>query len=289
MQFTHQSINGQVLPNAQALVPLNDVGMLRAYAVFDYFRVLGGVPVFLEDHLDRLFRSAELMHLELSWDRSRLREMILELIAVNRADNAGFRVIVTGGNTEDGFTPGTPNCYMTLHPLPSHSPEDYIRGSKLITSAYERDMPTVKTCIYIQSLLVRKAMKEAGAVEVLYHGDGKITECSRSNIFFVSPDNMLITPEDGMLRGVTRKQVLEIAGSLNIRVDLRCIHLDELPEMKESFITSTTRGVLPIVQIDKTRIGTGTPGNMTLQLHDAFEQRVKEIVARGAIGVSSSP
>jgi len=285
MPFTHQIINGKILPKAQALIPLTDLGMLRAYAIFDYFRILEGVPVFVEDHLDRMFRSAAQMELQLRWDRDRIRQMILDLIEVNAAQSAGCRVVVTGGFSEDGYSPAETNLYMMLHLLPEYDPRDYSDGCKLITSGYVRDLPSVKTCIYVQSLLVRKSMKQAEAVEVLYHWKGSITECSRSNVFFVTKANVLVTPTDGMLHGITRKHVLEIAGRLGLTVELREVHLDELSGMKEAFITSSTRGVLPIIQIGETVIGEGKPGNTTHRLHDAFEIEVVKCVQEGKVSL----
>ncbi len=280
MPFTHQSINGQLLPKEQALIPLTDLGMLRAYAIFDFFRVLNGVPVFLEDHLDRLTRSANTMDLPLPFDRVAIRRMINELIEANHAKRAGFRLVITGGFSEDGFTPGKPNIYMMLHELPEYDPLDVVTGCKLITSAYVRDVPTVKTCIYVQSLLVNKDRQKAGAVEVLYHWKGSITECSRSNIFFVTPDGVLVTPKEGMLHGITRKQVLAIANDSGILIELREVHLEELPWFREAFLTSSTRGVLPIVQIADQIIGDGKPGEMTKMFYDVFEERVKEVIGK---------
>jgi len=281
MAYTYQSINGMILPREKALIPLTDIGMLRAYAIFDFFRVLDGVPIFIEDHLDRLLRSASTMEMSLPWDRSAIRKMILDLISANHADRAGFRVVVTGGFSEDGFAPGTPNIYMMLHELPVYDPKDVVKGCKLITSAYVRDYPMVKTCIYVQSLLVNKRMREAGAIEVLYHWKGSITECSRSNIFFVTPEGTLVTPLEGMLQGITRKQVLSIAKEKGIPVDLREVQLEELALFKEAFLTSSTRGVLPITQIDDQVIGNGSPGSITMTLHDAFESVVSNIRTSG--------
>lgn len=279
MPFTHQSINGKILPKEQALIPLTDLGMLRAYAIFDFFRVLQGTPVFLEDHLDRLQKSIALLEFPVHKTRDEFRKMIFDMIEANNARDAGFRIVVTGGFSEDGFTPSIPNIYMMLHDLPVYAPEDYSHGCKLVSSAFVREMPGAKTCMYVQSLLVNKPMKQAGAVEVLYHWKGSITECSRSNIFFVSPEDVLITPKDGMLHGITRKQVLAIAEEKGMPIQLREVHMEELPWFKEVFMTSSTRGVLPIVQIDQQVIGDGKPGSVTQLLHDVFEERVKEQIA----------
>lgn len=280
MPFTHQSINGKILPKAEALIPLTDLGLLRAYAIFDFFRVLNGVPVFLEDHLDRMMGSASKMDLELRWSRDEIRKMIHDVIIANDAHDAGFRVVVTGGFSEDGFSPGTPNIYMMLHDLPVYDPMDVVKGCKLITSEYLRDVPSVKTCNYVQSLMLNKRRKEEGAVEVLYHWKGSISECSRSNLFYVTPQGTLVTTRDGLLNGITRKHVLQIAEDSGILVELRDVHLEELPWFKEVLLTSSTRGVLPIVQIDKQVIGDGKPGEMTKMLHDVFAERVKKVIGK---------
>jgi D-alanine transaminase/branched-chain amino acid aminotransferase len=283
MTFTHQSINGQILPVESARIPLTDLGMLRAYAIFDFFRVLEGIPVFLEDHLDRLMRSASTMGMRLPWTREDIRTMILDLITANNAGKAGFRVVITGGFSEDGFTPDQPNIFMMLHALPEYDAQDYVRGCKLISSAYVRDVPTVKTCIYVHSLLENTRMREAGAMEVLYHSNGSITECSRSNVFFVTPEGALVTPKDGMLLGITRKQVLAIAADKGIPFEFRDVHLEELGSFSEVFLTSSTRGVLPIIQIDDLIIGDGHPGAVTTELHEAFEALVRNVLSAGIV------
>ena len=266
MEFSHQLINGRVLPKEEALIPLTDLGMLRAYAIFDFFRILDGAPVFIEDHLNRLIASADKMALDLPWSRADIHNMIIALIRENHADRAGCRIVVTGGFSEDGYTPSTPNIYMMLHNLPAYDPTDWLKGCKLISSPYVRDVPSVKTINYVKSILVNKSVKSAGAVEVLYHWKGIITECSRSNIFFVSPERSLITPAEGILSGITRKQVLDISDKLGIHIELRDIHMEELPWVSEAFITSSTRGVLPIIQIDDVIIGNGNPGELTMSL-----------------------
>ena len=108
------------------------------------------------------------------------------MIRVNKAERAGFRVVVTGGFSEDGYSiPEKKNIYMMLHQLPPNDPKQYESGVKLLTSSYQRDIPSAKTTIYIQSMHLQPQIKKAGAFEVLYHWKGEITECSRCNIFFI--------------------------------------------------------------------------------------------------------
>jgi len=270
----YQIINGEVLSQEDAKIPTNDLGMLRGYAIFDYFRVLEGKPVFCDDHLSRLFHSLDVMDLELTYSMEELKEMIAELIAKNEASEAGFRILVTGGFAEDGYTPKSPNLFMMMHALPRYDPTVSEKGSKLLTSQFQRVMPSVKTTIYVQSIHFAKKMKKEGAIEVLYHWDGNITECSRSNIFFVDKDDTIITPKHGVLKGITRKHTLEIAKG-KYKVEMRPVHMDEIPSMKEIFITSTTKAVMPIVQIDDMVIGDGKPGPVSLDLAKRFQKVLK--------------
>lgn len=252
------------------MIPTNDLGMLRGYGIFDYFRVLEGKPVFVEDHLNRLFHSLDVMDLELAYSKEELLDMIVELIDKNEAKRAGFRILVTGGFATDGYTPTEPNLYMMMHSLPSYDPSILENGAKLLSTAYQRVMPSVKTTIYVQSIHYAKKMKREGAVEVLYHWDGNITECSRSNIFFVDQNDTIITPKYGVLKGITRKNTLEVAKD-RYQVDERSVHMDEIPDMKEVFITSSTKAVMPIIQIDDLVIGDGKPGAITLDLAERFQ------------------
>ncbi len=278
--MNYQLINGKILKAEDALIPLNDLGLLRGYSVFDYFRVLKGVPVFIEDHVARLLTSARKLNLEPRWTAEDLKRLCEELISVNGggAVNAGMRIIITGGFSPDGYTPTEANLFMTLHPLPQYAPSDYVDGRVLITSNYTRSMADIKTTVYGHVLSLRKKVKEANAIEVLYHTNGSITECSRANIFFVKKDDSIVTPSSDLLMGITRKHVMELARRADYTISEGDVNLDELSEMKEVFVTSTTKGVLPIVQIDDTVIGDGHVGEVAITLRNVFLHLIDEYI-----------
>ena len=278
MAFDYQLINGDIFSKDKALIPLNDLGMLRSYSIFDFFRVIEGKPVFVEDHWDRLMHSADVMDLKLPWETGEIDAMCRALVAKNAAMDAGMRVLVTGGYAEDGYTPSTPNIYMMLHTLPTYPETYYTQGAKLISTAYMRDMPSVKTTIYIQSIHFKKKMQEEGAVEVLYQWQGNVAECSRSNVFFVDAAGTIITPKHGMLKGITRKQVIALAEQF-YNVSQSPVQYAEIGTMKEAFITSTTKGVMPIQQIDDQIVGDGTVGPVTLELMGKFEAHVAQYLS----------
>ena len=274
-------INGEILHKDQALIPVYDLGLLRGLGIFDFFRVWDGVPVFAEDHIARLQHSLHLIGLNTGVTDEQWMKWFHEMIEVNKAERAGFRVVVTGGFSEDGYTiPEQKNIYLMLHHLPENDPKQFENGVSLITSSYQRDIPSAKTTIYIQSMQMQPQIKRAGAFEVLYHWKGEITECSRCNIFFIDNHGVIHTPKNSMLKGITRKQVLEIAQKSGIEIIERDIFLDELPSMAGAFLTATTKGVLPVVKIDEQTIGNGAVHPLAKKLEGLYQERVSAYLAK---------
>src|SRR5690606_371284 len=148
---------------------------------------------------------------------------------------------VTGGYSEDGYTvPAEKNVYMMLHQLPPRLQDPYTEGVRILTAAYRRDMPEIKTTIYVKYQSMQQELLRAKAYEVLYHWDGEIFECSRCNIFFIDRDGALHTPSRGILKGVTRKQVMSLADAQGVPVYERQVRMEELPDMAGAFLTATT-------------------------------------------------
>lgn len=281
MIFPYVFINGEIIEKEKAMIPLWDLGLLRGLGVFDFFRVWEGVPVFAEDHVARLQNSLEIMDMQTGVTDEQWLNWFREMIRLNKADRAGFRVVVTGGFSEDGYSvPEKKNIFLMLHHLLDNDPQQYENGVSLLTSSYQRDIPYAKTTIYVQSMRLQPHLKKAGAFEVLYHWKGEITECSRCNIFFIDKNDVIHTPKNEMLKGITRKQVLAIATKNNIPVVERDMHLDELPEMAGAFLTATTKGVLPVVKIDDLVIGDGKVHPLAKKLQSLYEDRVNEYLAK---------
>ncbi len=281
MIYPYIFINGEILHRDKALIPVYDLGLLRGLGIFDFFRVWDGVPVFAEDHIQRLQHSLHVIGLNVDVSAQQWMEWFGQMIRINEADRAGFRVVVTGGYSEDGYTiPEQKNIYMMLHHLPPNDPIQYEQGVSLLTSSYQRDIPSAKTTIYIQSMYFQPQLKKAGAFEVLYHWKGEITECSRCNIFFIDSEGVIHTPKNGLLKGITRKQVLAIAAENNMPLVERDVFLDELPNMAGAFLTATTKGVLPVVKIDDRQIGDGSVHPFAKQLQALYQKRVDKYLTR---------
>jgi branched-chain amino acid aminotransferase len=270
-------INGRYVDEAEATVPASDLGVLRGYGIFDYTRTYrGGVPFRLDDHLQRLQRSADLIEMDLPWEPDDLTQVILDTIARNDEPEYEVRIVVTGGANDDHITPQNQPSLMVFARHLEPPPLDwYSEGRALRTTPASRWMPEAKTTNYIAAVMARKAAKAAGAIEALYVSEsGHALEGTTTNVFAVR-HGRLITPADGILPGVTRQVVLEIAPGL-MEVETRPLPLTELLAADEVFITSSSKEVLPIVAIDGQAIGNGRPGRHTLALLNRFREVAHE-------------
>ncbi len=267
----YHAINGLLLPDSEASILVSDLSVLRGYGVFDFFAVKSGMPVFLEDYLDRFYRSADKLHLELPMHRAQLQSVIREVIAANNAGQCGIRLEATGGYSPDGFTPAEPNMLVLYSPLPMPSGAQYQNGIRLMLYPFQRELPEVKSINYLTGIYILPALRAKNADAVLYHDNGLVRESDRSNFFIVSKEGKLLTPADKVLEGITRKKVLQLAGAL-LEAEQRDLQISEILQAEEAFITSTTKGVLPVVAIDGHRIGPGVPGRVAKELGRMFEE-----------------
>ncbi len=188
--------------------------------------------------------------------------------------NASIRIVVTGGASEDFMTPPPqPTLVVMVNPIGPNPSAAYTQGVKVITTQLERIMPTVKSLNYITAIMAMQAARQRGAVEAIYRtADQRITEGTRAN-FFVFQGKRLITPNADILGGITRDVVLEIAED-DFEVVEAPLYYTDLATYDEAFITSSTKEVLPVVQIDDITIGKGQPGPNTRKLMELFRSYV---------------
>ena len=273
----YYSVNGEIVPVAEARLGVNDLGLLRGYGVFDYFRVVRGTPLFIDDYLARFERSVNLLNLDLPLTLAELKRHVHDLVEANGASEAGLRLLLTGGYSPDGFTPAEPNLVVLEHPLKKPDAELYERGSNLTVHEYVRDIPEVKTTNYAVAIQQLPQQRAANAIDVLYHQNGQVSETSRSNVFVVK-EGAVMTPGERILKGVTRKQVLYLARQ-RFEVLETEVTLDDVYSADEVFITSSVKGVMPIVKVGENVIGSGQPGDVVRQLMEAFEAHVEDYLA----------
>ncbi|MCF2445232.1 aminotransferase class IV [Dyadobacter sp. CY345] len=270
----HLYFNGEISPLDTTLFKSNDLGILRGYGMFDYFRTYNGMPFRWDDYWQRFENSAKLLKLPLPLNQEEATEILADLHSLSGEKEVAFRFVLTGGYAPDSVSVVKPNFLIRTEPLPQDNPAGLLKGIKVLPYQYVRDLPEIKTTNYVHMVLMADEMKKQGASDLLFHKDGEISELTRSN-FFIFKGDTLITSDTNILRGITRKVVLELAKT-HFKVEVRPLLYSELETADEAFTTSSTKWVMPIVQIGDNPVGDGKAGKRTLSLQDLFKKVVLE-------------
>lgn len=262
-------VNNRFFEEDKATLLTGDLAIQRGYAAFDYFRTRNNKPLFLDDYLDRFFNSAKEMFITIPLDRDSVKASILQLMEMNNMPESGIRMIATGGYASDSYTPVTGNFIIQQEPITMVSKEKFESGIKIITHEYMRDLPGIKSINYLMGIWLQQQVKAKQLDDVLYFNQAVITEFPRANVFIITKDGQLATPSNNVLAGITRKRILEFAPDI-LPVITRDIFVDELKNAAEVFMTSTTRRIQPVVEIDGNTIGTGKAGPIATLLNTKF-------------------
>jgi branched-chain amino acid aminotransferase len=270
-------VGGKWVHPHEATLSINDIAVLRGYSVFESLRTYDWHPFHLDEHLLRLYRSAVMIEMEIPWSSEQIANVVREVIARNAYRHASIRLLITGGESEDGILPtGKPTLAVLITPLDERDMGRFARGYKLITTSLQRVSPEAKTSNYVAAVRALRDAARRNADDALFVNEqGHVLEATRSN-FFIFRGDTLVTPREGILIGVTRNVVLELARG-RFANEERPILLEELPLAEEAFVTSSSREITPVVQIDDLTIGDGKLGSRTFEL----EQRFIEMVERG--------
>lgn len=272
--------NGKIGDISKPQIRLNDLGVLRGVGIFDFVKVTGGVPLFWRDHLARFRRSAKTIGLSVPLSDDQLTRLAKSLLAKNKLKEGSLRLLLTGGESDNGFDKPTKPTLAILvdeaHLLPA---KIWKQGGKLITVDHQRFWPEAKTTNYLLAIKLQTAKRQAGAVEILYVSRGLVLEASTSNLFYVK-DGAIRTPGSSVLPGITRGAVIKLARKLGYPVTERDLSLNELWQADEIFITASNKEILPIVKIDDRPIGDGRPGPVTLKLLAAYRELVADYVRK---------
>lgn len=275
-------LDGKFVEKDKALIPVNDLGLLRAYGVFDYLKTYNRRPFYIEDHLNRFFHSASRFNLKIPVSKKELQLIIFELLIRNKSlKELSFRMVLTGGKTEDGKISEKPTFFIVVGEAHIYPEEVFKKGIKLAILDYGREFPEIKTINYLLAVSQWKNILKKKASEILYVSKGKVLEASTSNFFMVK-NKILFTPKNEILEGVTRKIVIKLAKENKIfatgestsggKVIEKDITLKEVLKADECFITATDKEVMPVVKIDNHIIGAGCPGEQTQKLLNLFRE-----------------
>jgi branched-chain amino acid aminotransferase len=274
------SLDGRIVPPEAAQVSVFDRGFLYGDSVFEVLRTYGGVLFGFEEHLARLARSARLALIDFS-DIALLRREILAVVSATGNAETYLRIVVTRGTGKAlGLDPAlavAPQRVVIATDVPVMPREMYERGIAVITYRTQRvsegtSAAGAKLGNYLLSILATHEAHARGAEEALIlDARGQVVEGTTSNVFLVR-DGALVTPPDeaGLLAGITRGKVLELAREMGLPVAMRTFAPSELASADEVFITSSIRELVPVIAFDGVPAGQGRPGVLTRRLLDAY-------------------
>ncbi len=272
-------VNGRYAPHPEASVHIEDRGYQFADGVYEVCEIAQGQIMDMTRHLDRLGRS--LGELGIGWpmERKPLQMVIAEVVRRNKVENGLVYIQVTRGVApRDHAFPaeGTrPALVVTAKRSdPVAATRRAATGVKVITVPENRwERVDIKTVGLLPNVLAKQQAREAGAYEAWFvDPDGTVKEGASTNAWIVTRDGTLVTrpAETGILRGVTRATVMDVAKKLGLKVEERAFSVDEAKAAKEAFITAATTVVMPVVAIDGASVANGHPGEITLSLRETF-------------------
>ena len=274
-------IDGEIFDEKHASVPVWDRGFLYGDSVYEVTRTFGGKAFALDEHLERLEKSAAGIGMQLP-PRSDIRRAVDDTLRAGANPESYIRVIVTRGAGDIGLDPALADkirLLVIVRPTTGPDPKLVASGVDVAIVDVCRNSPraidpSVKSGNYLNNVLaLGEAKRRFGAYEALMcDGHGRLAECSTSNIFLVKA-GLVRTPalEIGILHGITRQKVLELAKKNGIAFEEAALAPDDLRRADEAFLTSSVRGVLPVVRVDGQPIGDGRPGPVTRKLMALYD------------------
>ena len=265
-----------VIQATDRLISVRDTAALRGYGLFDYFKVIDGVPVFVEDHIARLLKSCVGLDLQIPYDASALKTMIMTVIENHPVKTFAVRFLVTPGVGPDSGTKGDiPEVFCIGEPIVFPSESDIAKGWKLLSYEFTRYLHQYKSINYLQLMANKNLLKNNNANDFLFVHNGFVSESTRANVFFVKDENTLVTSSEFILEGVTRKRLLENLPP-DFKIEVRPIKFDELPSFKEAFISGSSKNIMPVFEIDDIHYSNDNP--VTKKILQRFEKMTQDYI-----------
>jgi branched-chain amino acid aminotransferase len=293
------NVNGRVTDQKDAVVPVFDHGFLYGEGIYETLRTYNGEPFLFERHMQRLRTSADMLALAVPLSDADIDRRFRETMRAggfggDSSREAYIRILVTRGVGELSYDPAgcpSPTIVVIVKPHVNPPAELFARGVRVSLVPVVRNHPgSVSPLIKSNNLLnnalaMQEALRRGGFEGIMRNHKGELAECTQSNLFIVKNGAALTPPiEAGLLPGITRAYLFEIGAELGIPVREQVLRDDDLFTADECFLTSTTREVLPIVQVDDAPIGSGAPGPVTRALLEGYRQRADALTRAGVAG-----
>lgn len=273
-------LNGRLVPKEEAVVSVFDHGLLYGDGVFEGIRAYNGRVFRLEEHLERLYRSAQALVLDVGLPLADLKKAVLDTLQANQLRDAYIRLVVTRGVGDLGLDPKKcprATVFIIADKIALYPAECYTHGLEVNTVSTRRNSiqalnPNIKSLNYLNNILAKIEAGLSGVREaIMLSLEGYVAECTGDNIFYIK-GNRLVTPPPvaGALEGITRAAVMDLAAQAGLTVEERLFTPVDLYTAEEVFLTGTAAEVIPVIRIDARTIGTGKPGAKTQKLIAAF-------------------
>jgi branched-chain amino acid aminotransferase len=279
-------MNDRLVPEDEARVSVFDHGLLYGDGVFEGLRSYSGRVFRLDAHLDRLWASAKAICLEIPLSKEAVATAVNDTLAANNLSDGYVRLVVTRGAGSLGLDPNrtkNPQVIVIADTISLYPREFYEKGLRIITAATQRThsaalSPRIKSLNYLNNIMAKLEGLQAGCVEALMlNHKGEVAECTGDNVFVVRGGGLLTPPPDaGILEGITRNAVMELAERAGIDCREATLTRHDLYTADECFLTGTAAEVIPVVDIDGRKIGAGVPGPVTAKLTAAFHALVRK-------------
>jgi len=274
-------LNGKLVPRSKAQISALDYGFLYGYGLFETMRAYSGRVFRLEQHLDRLRFSAEVVGLDLESIDYDLGKAVYDTLQANELADARVRLTVSGGEGDASPDLTGSRGLTVLVVANKYGPSFLQKGRTLSVSSIRRNgrspLSRLKSLNYMDNLLARRMARSAGADEaLLLNEEGFVAEASTCNVFLVSRGT-LITPDEksGILPGITRQAVMELAPKLGVKVTEAKVTVEELLKAEEAFLTNSLIEVAPLVMVDGRKIGSGSAGQVAKRFIWAYTEMVQ--------------
>jgi len=275
-------LNDKLVDINQAHLSVADSGFLYGAGLFETMRSHRAVVFRLEDHLDRLMLSAMKLSIDHAYDKAFLTDAVVQVLDANKLEDARLRLTLTSGPISEMAGQTKPTLLITATDLQSYPPEYYQNGIMVVLCPFRQNTSDPicghKTTNYYPRLLALTMARQKGAAEALWFTtDNRLAEGSISNVFLVK-DSVLQTPsvETPILPGIARKTVLRLAEQASIDAIEKDLHIADVLEADEVFLTNTIMEVLPVVEVEKHTVGKGKVGPVTRRLWEAFLKAMED-------------
>lgn len=275
-------ISGKFYDKQDAKISVYDHGFLYGDGVFEGMRSYGGKVFRLAQHLERLWASAKAIWLTIPMTQEVMAQAVYDTLAINGIRDGYIRLVVTRGAGALGLDPNKcsdPQVVIIADHIQLYPRELYEKGLEIITASTIRNhsaalSPRIKSLNYLNNILAKIEGLQAGCVEALMlNAKGEVAECTGDNIFIVRKGTLMTPPIDaGILEGITRDAVIELAQAAGVPVQQIPLTRHDLFIADECFLTGTAAEIIPVVKLDSRVIGTGQPGPITRQLMQQFAE-----------------